>query len=111
MEHVGPGVNPPSGDGPFPEGEGEAGDVARAAAGARRAFERLYRKHVARIHSLARRMIGYDEANEMTQDVFVRVWEKIGTFRGESQFSTWLYRLAVNVMLARRAKFAVQRAR
>ncbi len=111
MEHAGPGVNPASGDGPFLEGKSEADEVARAARGDRRAFERLYRTHVGRIHSLARRMVGYEEANESTQDVFVRAWEKLGTFRGESAFGTWLYRLAVNVMLARRAKFAVQRAR
>jgi len=109
MEHSGPGVTTPSKDAPFREGEAE--DVSRAARGDRRAFERLYRGHVARVHSLARRMVGHDEANEMTQDVFVRAWEKLGTFRGESAFGTWLYRVAVNVMLARRAKFAVQRAR
>jgi RNA polymerase sigma-70 factor (ECF subfamily) len=111
MEHSGPGVTTPSGEKPFHEGATEADDVSRAARGDRRAFERLYRAHVGRIHSMARRMVGFDEANESTQDVFVRAWEKIGTFRGESAFGTWLYRLAVNVMLARRAKFAIQRAR
>lgn len=111
MEHSGPGVTTPSGDAPIPEGRPDAEDVSLAARGDRRAFERLYRGHVARIHSLARRMVGYDEAHEITQDVFVRAWEKLGTFRGESAFGTWLYRLAVNVMLARRAKLAIQRTR
>jgi len=111
MEHSGPGVITPSGDAPFPEGRPDAEDVSLAAQGDRRAFERLYRGHVARIHSLARRMVGYDEAHEITQDVFVRAWEKLGTFRGESAFGTWLYRLAVNVMLGRRAKLAIQRTR
>src|SRR5262245_37773188 len=111
MEHSGPGVTTPSKDAPILEGNREAEDVSRSAQGDRRAFERLYRTHVARIHSLARRMVGFDEANEITQDVFVRAWEKVGSFRGESAFGTWLYRLAVNVMLARRAKFAIQRAR
>ncbi len=111
MEHSGPGVTTPSGGKPFHEAAAEAEDVVLAAGGDRRAFERLYRVHMARIHALARRMVGYDEANEMTQDVFVRAWEKLGTFRAEAAFGTWLYRLAVNVMLARRAKFAIQRER
>jgi len=86
-------------------------DVSRAAAGDTHAFERLYRKHVGRIHALALRMMNGDEAEEITQDVFVRCWEKLGTFRGESQFSTWLHRVAINVILARRAKHATRRSR
>jgi RNA polymerase sigma-70 factor (ECF subfamily) len=46
-------------------------------------------------------MVGYDEADELTQDVFVRVWEKLDTFRGDAAFGTWLHRVAINVMLAR----------
>jgi RNA polymerase sigma-70 factor (ECF subfamily) len=86
-------------------------DVARAAGGDARAFERLYRGHAARVHSLARRMLGPDEAGEATQDVFVRAWRKLGTFRGEAAFGTWLHRLAVNVLLARRAELGAQRRR
>lgn len=86
-------------------------DVALAAAGDPSAFERLYRTHVAKIHSLTRRMLGTDEADEVTQDIFVRTWQKLGQFRGESAFSTWLHRLAVNVVLERRRTFAVQRER
>jgi RNA polymerase sigma-70 factor (ECF subfamily) len=86
-------------------------DVSRAANGDTRAFERLYRKNVGRIHALAIRMMGSDEAEEITQDVFVRCWEKLGTFRGEAQFSTWLHRVAINVILARRAKHATRRNR
>ena len=86
-------------------------DVALAAGGDSSAFERLYRTHVARIHSLARRMLGTSEADEVTQDVFVRTWQKLGQFRGESAFSTWLHRLAVNVVLERRRTFAIQRER
>jgi RNA polymerase sigma-70 factor, ECF subfamily len=82
----------------------DAADIALAVAGDTVAFERLYRRHVPRVHTLARRMIGSELADDVTQDVFVRVWEKLHTFRGNSQFSTWLYRLAVNVILARRAK-------
>jgi RNA polymerase sigma-70 factor (ECF subfamily) len=78
--------------------------VTLAAAGDAQAFERLYRAHVARVYSLARRMVGSEEdADEATQDVFVRAWEKLGSFRGEAAFGTWLHRLAVNALLARRA--------
>jgi len=86
-------------------------DVALAAAGDGSAFERIYRTHVARIHSLTRRMLGSHEADEVTQDIFVRTWQKLGQFRGDSQFSTWLHRLAVNVVIERRRSFAIQRER
>ncbi len=91
--------------------DGEAADAALAAAGDARAFERLYLLHVARVHSLARRMIGPDGADEATQDVFVRAWSKLATFRGEAAFGTWLHRLAINVMLARRASLGQKRKR
>src|SRR5919206_2737873 len=90
---------------------GVESDVALAASGDSSAFERLYRTHVARIHSLARRMLGSHEADEVTQDVFVRTWQKLGQFRGESAFTTWLHRLAVNVVIERRRSFAIQRER
>jgi RNA polymerase sigma-70 factor, ECF subfamily len=77
-------------------------DVALSVAGDAEAFERLYRRHVARIHTLARRMVGDDMADEVTQDVFVRAWEKLDRFAGRSSFGTWLYRLAINVCLGRR---------
>src|SRR5438309_11960242 len=86
-------------------------DVALAAGGDSFAFERLYRTHVARVHSLARRMLGSHEADEVTQDVFVRTWQKLGTFRGDSAFTTWLHRLAVNVVIERRRSYAIQRER
>jgi RNA polymerase sigma-70 factor, ECF subfamily len=86
-------------------------DVALAAGGDPSAFERLYRMHVARIHSLARRMLSDRDADEVTQDIFVRTWQKLGQFRGESAFSTWLHRLAINVMIERRRSFAIQRER
>jgi RNA polymerase sigma-70 factor, ECF subfamily len=86
-------------------------DVALAAAGDASAFERVYRTHVARIHSLTRRMLGTHEADEVTQDIFVRTWQKLGQFRGDSAFSTWLHRLAVNVVIERRRSYAIQRER
>jgi RNA polymerase sigma-70 factor (ECF subfamily) len=84
-------------------------DVALAAAGDQSAFERLYRTHVARVHSLTRRMLGSADADEVTQDIFVRTWQKLGQFRGESAFGTWLHRLAVNVVIERRRSYAIQR--
>jgi RNA polymerase sigma-70 factor (ECF subfamily) len=89
----------------------EATDAILAAAGDPRAFERLYRIHVARIHGLARRMAGPDDADELTQEIFVRAWEKLRTFRGESGFGTWLYRLAINLILSRRESRAHWRRR
>lgn len=87
----------------------DAADVALAQSGDSRAFERLYRAQVARIHSLARRMVGPGEADELTQDVFVRGWQKLHTFRGEAAFGTWLHRLGVNVMLAHRGAQGARR--
>ena len=91
--------------------DAETADVALAQSGDGRAFERLYRGQVGRIHSLVRRMLDSDEADDITQDVFVRAWEKLHTFRGESAFGTWLHRLAVNVVLARRKALGVERGR
>ncbi len=89
----------------------DAADAGLAAAGDTEAFERLYRRHAGRIHSLARRMIGPEEADDVTQDVFVRAWRKLHLFRGDSQFGTWLYRLAVNVILGKRTTVAKYRDR
>jgi len=75
---------------------------ADRAAGARDpdAFEAVYREHVGRVHALCLRMTGdAREAEELTQDVFVRAWERLPSFRGESALGTWLHRLAVNVVL------------
>jgi RNA polymerase sigma-70 factor (ECF subfamily) len=100
----------PTPDRPATLGESEAADVALAVAGDQRALERLYRLHVARIHSLARRMAGFDgDPDELTQDVFVRAWERLGTYRGEAAFGTWLHRLAVNVILNWRRSEAGER--
>ena len=86
-------------------------DVARAAAGDARAFEAVYRTHLARVHGLVRRMTGGRDADELTQDVFVRLWQKLGTFRGDSSFTTWLHRLAVNVVIERFRTDHVRRGR
>lgn len=98
------------GSGP-PRAAVSADDVNLAVRGDVRAFERLYREHGPRIHTLACRMIGMDEAPEVTQDVFVRAWQSLATFRGDSAFGTWLHRIAINVVLTRRAKHGKARER
>ncbi|MGH7655272.1 MAG: RNA polymerase sigma factor [Gemmatimonadaceae bacterium] len=74
--------------------------VRRAQAGDVAAFEMLYKAHAPAIYALCRRMAGDErEAREFTQDAFVRAWERLTTFRGQSAFATWLHRLAVNTVL------------
>jgi RNA polymerase sigma-70 factor (ECF subfamily) len=90
---------------------GDLDDVRRAAGGDVAAFERLYRRHVRHVHSLVTRMLDPELADEVTQDVFVRVWAKLGTFRGDSAFSTWLHRVTVNLVLGRRKKLGIRRER
>jgi RNA polymerase sigma-70 factor (ECF subfamily) len=74
--------------------------VNQAKDGSTYAFEKLYRQNVSRVYSICLRIcLDKIKAEELTQDVFVTVWEKINSFRGESLFSTWLYKIAVNVSL------------
>ena len=90
----------------------ESTDIAAAAGGDRVAFERLYRGHVDRIYTLCTRMLGDRVlAEEVTQDVFVRVWNKLPGFRGDAAFTTWLHRVAVNVTLTRRKSMAIHHGR
>jgi RNA polymerase sigma-70 factor (ECF subfamily) len=82
---------------------GEWGLVERARAGDMDAFDKLYRANVGRIYALACRLSGDAIlAEELTQDVFVRAWEKLPSFRGDSAFSTWLFPMTVNVALTER---------
>lgn len=89
--------------------DNDTDDARAAATGDRHAFQRLYRRHADRIHGAVYRLAGYDHARaeDLTQEAFVRAWQKLPDFRHESAFGTWLYRLAVNVALmeirARRA--------
>jgi RNA polymerase sigma-70 factor (ECF subfamily) len=77
--------------------------VRQAQAGDVSAFEQLYRENVGKVFGLCFRLASDPAlAEELTQDVFVRAWTKIGSFRGESAFSSWLYPLAVNVALSER---------
>jgi RNA polymerase sigma-70 factor (ECF subfamily) len=78
--------------------EGEA--IERAKQGDAEAFEVLYNLHKRRVYSLCLRMTANTAAAEdLTQEAFLQLFRKIGTFRGESAFSTWLHRMAVNVVL------------
>jgi RNA polymerase sigma-70 factor (ECF subfamily) len=77
--------------------------VDQAKAGDMAAFEELYRRNVGRVFALCLRMAGDAAlAEELAQDVFVRAWEKLATFRGDSAFSSWLHPLTVNVALTER---------
>lgn len=77
--------------------------VQRAQGGDDEAFGALYRAHVGRVHALCLRLAGNAQAaGELTQDVFVRAWEALPSFRGESAFGSWLHRLAMNVFLGKR---------
>ncbi len=74
--------------------------LARAQAGDHHAFAHLYSLHKRRIYSLCLRMVGnVAEAEDLTQEAFLQLHRKIGTFRGDSAFSTWLHRLSINVVL------------
>jgi RNA polymerase sigma-70 factor (ECF subfamily) len=79
--------------------------IARSQRGEEQAFEALYHAHKRRVYRLCLRMIGNTaEAEELTQEAFMRLFRKIHTFRGESAFTTWLHRLTVNTVLMRLRK-------
>jgi len=86
--------------------------VEKARAGDRLAFEKLYRSHCDHIYGLCWRLCGGDRAlaEDMVQEAFVRAWNKLDLFRGDSKFGTWLHRLAVNVVLSDR-RIRVKRLR
>ncbi|MGD0789272.1 MAG: sigma-70 family RNA polymerase sigma factor [Terracidiphilus sp.] len=74
--------------------------LARAQSGDHQAFAQLYSLHKRRIYSLCMRMVGnVAEAEDLTQETFLQLHRKIGSFRGDAAFSTWLHRLAINVVL------------
>jgi RNA polymerase sigma-70 factor (ECF subfamily) len=75
----------------------------RAASGDVSAFEQLVHRYHARVYRLARRLTGDDsDAQDALQDTFLQVYRKLGSFRGDSRFSTWLYRVATNAALMQR---------
>jgi len=86
--------------------------VARAQDGDVRAFEAVYHRTSSRVYALCLRMSGdSDRATELVQDVFVRVWERLPSFRGDSLFTTWLHRLTVNLVLQDRRSRGRREAR
>ena len=83
----------------------DAQTIRRAQQGDAAAFERIYQLHSRRVYALCLRMVrNSTEAEDLTQEAFLLVFRKIQTFRGESAFPTWLYRLALNVVLMRLRK-------
>lgn len=82
------------------KGTTEAEVIGKAQTGDARCFEALYIRHKSRVFSLCLRMTGnHARAEDLTQEAFLQLYRKIATFRGESTFSTWLYRLSFNVVL------------
>ena len=77
--------------------------AARAQRGEVDAFDELYRAHAGRVYALCLRLTADStKARELTQDVFVKAWEALPEFRGDSNITTWLHRIAVNAMLMQR---------
>jgi RNA polymerase sigma-70 factor (ECF subfamily) len=86
--------------------------VRRALDGDLDAFEHLYRENLNRVYALALRMTAdATQAEDLTQEIFVRAWQKLSTFRGDSSFSTWLHRLAVNLVIQDRRSHVRRLAR
>ncbi len=94
---------------PAPKAANEAQLITRAQRGDEEAFAALFEAHKRRVYSLCLRMTGNTaEAEDLTQEAFLQLFRKISTFRGESAFSTWLHRLAVNVVLMHLRKKGLQ---
>ena len=88
-----------------PKSATEAEAIRLAQAGDAAAFEHLYQLHSRRVYALCLRMVGNpSDAEDLMQEAFLQLFRKIGTFRGESAFSTWLHRMTVNVVLMRLRK-------
>jgi RNA polymerase sigma-70 factor (ECF subfamily) len=75
------------------------------------AFTKLVRAHSSLVYRVALRMLGNEDAQDASQEIWIRVWRNIQSFRGESAFSTWLYRIAVNTCLSVRQREARREAR
>lgn len=84
------------------DSSGEARLIAQAQEGDTQAFERLYRRHVGRIHALCLRLSGSPTlAEDCTQEAFVQAWKALPKFRGESALGSWLHRIAANTVIGR----------
>src|SRR5438128_3918433 len=78
--------------------------IAACRRGEARAMERLYHQYKRRVFGMAHRIVGASDAEEVAQEVFVRVFRGLAAFRGDSQLSTWVYRLTVNASLSHLAR-------
>jgi RNA polymerase sigma-70 factor (ECF subfamily) len=84
--------------------EAERALVSACQRGEREAFDRLVERYQREIYRLCYRYVNnHEDANDLAQEAFLRAWRAIGRFRGDSSFSTWLYRIAVNACLNHRA--------
>lgn len=79
-------------------------DAKAAAKGDMEAFERLYARHAGRVRRVAEWTLGSDDVGDVVQDAFLRVWQKLGSFRGDASFKTWLDRVATRVFLRARER-------
>jgi RNA polymerase sigma-70 factor (ECF subfamily) len=87
----------------------DAALIAAAVGGDKVAFEALYRRHAGRVYGLCLRLTqSRAEAEDCTQETFIRAWRQLATFRGQSGFGTWLYRIALNEVLGRKRRAATE---
>src|SRR5215212_1470883 len=85
--------------------------ISRASRGDVEAFSKLIRAHSALVHGVTLRILGAEDAQDASQEIWVRVWANMKSFRGDSAFSTWLYRITVNTCLSYRRKESRRRTR
>jgi len=103
---------PPANQVPDPDRDAEERLIERARVGDVDAFEQVYRREVGRVFALCLRMSGdASRARELTQSVFIRAWDRLGSFRGDSRLSSWLHRIAVNEVLIEARSDRRRRAR
>lgn len=95
--------------GPALDAADDATVVSAIQRGDARAMEVLYHRYKRRVYGLVYRIVGASDSDEVSQDVFVRIFRGLGSFRGDAQLSTWVYRLAVNAALSHVAKRARRR--
>jgi RNA polymerase sigma-70 factor (ECF subfamily) len=87
----------------------DAALIAAAVGGDTAAFETLYRRHTGRVHGLCLRLTrSRAEAQDCTQETFIRAWRQLATFRGQSSLSTWLHRIALNEVLGRKRRASTE---
>ena len=95
-----------------PDRDADAQLIERARAGDVDAFEHVYRREVGRVYAVCLRMTAdATRARELTQSVFIRAWDRLASFRGDSQLSSWLHRIAVNEVLVEARSDKRRRAR